>query len=553
MEQNIEESSQQENQKDETQVLTNNKHFVVRKDFLLPAGIILALFIVIPIILLLFSHGATNKTQSIRPTPPPQKKTLAIKPTPAPTKQSQTLVYGTWTSQTSAIRAMDIASDQTTTIATLPLTIKKVTILSPNTLIYIDETDNNDFGQRISIYNLQQKQIVVNIPADSGFKIDEYLLSPNKKYLVVWEKKLGSQTQTLQGGASRVFGLNLSQPTLINVLYDETVTPTIPIHYPRAILNDGTVLTDQMIPNDKNGGTGWAYGMSVVNFDGSNKQDIQSMTNGTYGTQPLLSPDGKYLLFAGYDGKNGNGTSIKNGYRQALLTPNTVELLDTSTFTRYKLSNLPDTNTYSDVQWDQQTSNVILSVLSPDNTQTGVYSYNVEQLHATPIPLSSVNGMNYGYVSGLTTAETLIGIQSTNNSNLGNLGQIYTYAYTQFAELNGNGKLTSLFSTDPFMQYITTLPANYFTTVLGAQTNAVTPPQPPVTYAILQGTNNTTQDTTFQKTTLANRRLQLESNQDCLNLGAARCSALGLSPNSSAYTVCQTVEKLNNTSTNACY
>lgn len=288
--------------------------------------------------------------------------------------------------------------------------------------------------------------------------------------------------------------------------------------------------------------------MSVVNFDGSNKQDIAGMSNGTYGSQPSLSPDGKYLLFAGYDGKNGNGTAVKNGYRQALLTPDTVELLDTTTLKRYKLSNLPDTNIYSDVQWNNQTDNIILSILSSDGKQTGVYSYNLNKLTAIQIPLPTTNGTTYGYVSGLTADETLIGIQSTDNSNLGNLGSTYAYAYTQFAKLDENGNLTSLSSTDPFMQYITILPENYFGNVLGAQTNAFAVSQPPVTYAVLQGGN-----TTFLKTTLAGRRLQVESTSACLDLQQARCSALGFSLNSSAYAACQNIEKATNITENACY
>ena len=65
---------------------------------------------------------------------------------------------------------------------------------------------------------------------------------------------MGSATficyNTLRGGESHVDIVDLTQPTLVNQLYDETPTLTVPIHYPRAVLNDGTVFTDEMIPND---------------------------------------------------------------------------------------------------------------------------------------------------------------------------------------------------------------------------------------------------------------------------------------------------------------
>ncbi|HXC03833.1 MAG TPA: hypothetical protein VNZ86_03725, partial [Bacteroidia bacterium] len=345
-----------------------------------PGSILNNLKIFLPIILivilvsgiagfaLVFNKGPAENKQSSIPTPTQALVKKAVQPTPVASKTQQ-LVYGTWTSQSSVVRAVDIKTDDSKTVATLPLTIKKITVLSPDTLLYIDQTDSNDHGARISVYNIKEQQITINIPASDGYGIDDYVLSPDKRYLAIWEVQFSSDTQTLQGGNSRVYAVDLTQPTITNLLYDESVTTTIPIHYPRGILNDGTVLTDQFIPDDPKGGTGWAYGMSKVDFDGTNKQDIQSMTNGTYGSQPVLSPDGKFMLFAGYDGSNGDGTAVKNGYRQALLTPNTVELLDTNTFTRYKLPNLPKSNIYSDVQWDNESGNVIISILSQDSKQ----------------------------------------------------------------------------------------------------------------------------------------------------------------------------------------
>jgi hypothetical protein len=539
-----------------------SKKFLTNKKSLLPAGIFVFLLIFIPILFLMLSKINTNKTQnagSITPTPQDNTSQKADKHT-APSQQSNTLVYGTWIGQNSIIKAIDLDSSTTSIIATLPQTIKKITVLSNNTLLYIDETDANDNGQRISIYNTQQKQITTDIPAAIGFAIDDYLLSPNKRYMALWEVQFAPNGTTLQGGNSRVYVVDLTQPSILNLLYNETVTTTVPVHYPRAVLNNGTVLTDQYIPNDPNGGTGWAYGMSVVDFDGTNKQDITSMTNGTYGSQPSLSSDGKFLLFAGYDGSNGNGTTIKNGYRQAVLTPNTVELLDTGSMQRFKLPNLTDTNIYSDVQWDKISGNVILSMLSSNVNQMGVYSYDLGKLSLTKIQLPVENGTPYGYISQLSNNKTLIGMQNTNPSNLGNLGQTYAYAYSQIAEIDNSGNLTPISLLDPFIQYITILPSNYFNNVLGAQTEST--PVPNVTYGVLQGTQNNNQqnEQLSSKPTLATIRLQEMSNSigqtsalDCQNLGNAQCGALGLIQNSTAYNICQDVEKANNQTANACY
>lgn len=524
------------------------------KQWLLPIGIAAILLLIIVIFLFTFSNLLTTKStpsQSTKQTTPSAHTKKTVQPTVAATPPSQTLVYGTWTSQSSVIRAVNTLTDKSATLATLPLNIKKVSILSPNTLFYIDQTDQNDHGKRVSGYNIQQKQFVINIPAANGFGIDNYIFSPNKRYVAFWEVKFSSQTQTLQGGQSRVYTVDLTRPAIVNLLYDEQITPTVPVHYPRAILDDGTIFTDQYIPNDPKGGTGWAYGMSRADFDGTNKLDITSMPNGTYGSQPTLSPDGKFLLFTGYDGSNGDGTTVKNGYRQAILTPNTVELLDTKTLQRYKLPNLPST-TYSSVQWDVQTGNVIITMLSPEAAQMGTYLYDLHALQAKQIALPQANGTPYSFVSQLTNHKTLVGIQSNDAANLGNLGETYAYAYTQFAILGENASLTYLSIDDPFAQYITMLPDNYFANVLGAQSSIQRLP----TITPVQQNDKATGPqlyTFFLKTTLASLRMQGKNTPSCQNLGDERCAELGFTPNSTAFKICQNTERTNNQTANACF
>ncbi len=526
-------------------------------------------FIIIVIIILtiaiftLVRSGKSDKKIGPTPTPTTTAVKKAVQPTPVATK-TQTLVYGTWTSQSSVIRAVNLEDNSIKTVATLPLTIKKISVLTPSSLLYIDQTDSNDHGQRISVYDFVQKQITVNIPATDGYGIDDYILSPDKRYLAIWEVKFSPTTNTLAGGQSRIYAVDLQQPSVVNLLYDEDTTAnvgsktqSVPIHYPIAILGNGKVYTDQLLPNDPNGGTGWAYGMSMVDFDGTNKQDITSMTNGTYGSKPTLSPDGKFLLFAGYDGNNGDGTKIKNGYRQALLTPDTVELLDVNSLNRYKLPNLPPSNTYSDVQWDKQTANVVISILSADTKQMGVFVYDLGKLSTKQLPLPQTDDTQYGYISQLTDNKTLIGIQSNDPSNLGNLGETYAFAYTQLATIDDAGKLDYISAEDPFVQYITILPGNYFNNVLGDQTSKQTTPEP--TFAVLQGTDTTPQsNNTFLKTTLASLRIQGKSNPPsstiaCQTLGNARCSALSLTTDSTEYQICRNIEKANNRTGNACY
>jgi len=376
------------------------------------------------------------------------------------TASDHLLVYGAWTGQTSVIKTVDLATSGNTLVATLPLTIKKVTVLDKKTLLYIDQIDTQDHGKRISIYNTQDKNISNSFYAAEGYYIDTYVLSPNKKYLAMWEISANPETKQMQGGHSRVYAVDLTSPSVINLLFDEDITVTVPVHYPSAILNTGTVLADTYMANDPNRGGGREYGMSTVDLDGTNRKDIDAMQSGTYSSEPTLSDDGKYLLFAGYDGSKGDGQTIVNGYRQALLAPNTVELLNAQTLQRFALPNVPDSNIYSAVTWDLVSGNVMMKALSPDASKSGMFSYDLSK--QTMDPLLLPQDSEYSYISQLPQGKTLVGIADTREANWGNLGEHSAYAFSQLSLFDTKNELKNLSVEEPFVQYITILPGNFF-------------------------------------------------------------------------------------------
>jgi hypothetical protein len=416
--------------------------------------------------------NSTTSTDTIQPTLIPQKDTTATDIN-NPQAFSKMLVYGSWSGQTSLIKAVELSTNTTTLLASLPSSIKKVSVLSAQNFLYIDQTSKQDHGKQLVIYNIKTKSPQGSIPASPGFGIDEYVLSPDKKYVAIWEVAFAPNSQVLQGGKSRVYAVDLSRPTVKKLLYDETAGPSTPVHYPRAILNNGRVFADKFLPNDPSGGAGWAYGLSVVDFDGTNRQDLPSMQSGTYGTQPSLSPDGKYLLFSGYDGSRGKGTATDSGYRQAILTPNTVELLDTETLSRQKLPNLDNKNIYSSSEWDASSGKIIITIISANSGTSGVYSYNLNDKQPVKINIPSTETTTYGFLTQITDNTTIIGTQDTNASNLGNLGDGYAFPFTQMALWDNNSsKVSFVRLEDTFTQYITILPGDYFKAVLGIQAQA---------------------------------------------------------------------------------
>ena len=369
------------------------------------------------------------------------------------------LIYGGWTEKGSTIKSIDLSSGEYKTIAELPSTIKKVSVLSNDKLLYIDKTDERDHGEQLATYTISTGISKPLFTAANGFGIDDYVISPNKEYIATWEVAFAQGAPILKGGKSRVYTATIANPSQKNLLYDETVTA--PIHYPRAILNDGKVFLDTFLPNDPNGGTGWAYGMSMTSFEGKHKQNIDTMKNGTYGTQPVLSPDGRKLAFAGYDGSLGSGTNIKNGFRQAVLNPNTVEVLDTTTLTRQKIA-LPTTNTYASILWNKTNGELLYSAISKNPAQSGTYQYDFAAQSAKKVDLLA-NNPNASLVSALSADTFLIGQAEHTLSTIANLGDTYTVSFNQLSVNNiATEQITQLNLPDFLMQYITIVPSNYF-------------------------------------------------------------------------------------------
>ncbi|MCL5438961.1 MAG: hypothetical protein M1268_03155, partial [Patescibacteria group bacterium] len=177
--------------------------------------------------------------------------------------------------------------------------------------------------------------------------------------------------------------MNLQNQSNKNLIYDEVANN--PVHYPRAILDNGEVYLDTFLPNS---GAGWAYGMSVSNFTGTDKKDLDNMKNGTYGTQPVLSPDGKYLAFAGYSGTDGKND--QDGFRISLVKTNTLEKLDTQTKERLVLIEPETLKSYLSAKPDSITGNITYTSISPDNVKDGTFQFDINNKTVKKIEVEKI-------------------------------------------------------------------------------------------------------------------------------------------------------------------
>lgn len=371
---------------------------------------------------------------------------------------AKTLLYGIWADNNSIVKAYNLEDKKGYVLAVLPQDIKRVSFVTPGSLYFINSTDNNDHGREIAKYSIQGKNWDSVVRSDEGFGIDDYMISPNGNYMTTWEVQLSTGSNVLNGGRSRVYSVNLSNPERKNLLYNEVADK--PIHYPRGVNNEGTVTTDMFLPNS---GPGWAYGMGVSDFAGLNKRDVVEMANGTYGRQPKASFDGESFVFVGYDGTYGSGTEQLEGLRRAIIHPNTIEIFSLNTMKREKLTGLSNKNIYDDVRLDREGKNVFLNriVLRKGSLNTTVDLYNLDTKTIKPLA-QTVDKRGVGVLS---KSKVLVASPVVANEAMGNLGETYQFVNRNFEVLDmDSGELEALPVRDTNMQLIGLIPNSEIST-----------------------------------------------------------------------------------------
>ena len=439
------------------------------------------------------------------------------------------IVYGIWSNNGSIIRGVDLGKDKKFNLATLPTTIKKVSVILPNNLLYIDQTDDKDHGKQLVLANINSNQKTVVYQADTGFGIDDYVISSNKKYIAVWEVKFAPGSAVLRGGQSRIYSLDIAVPNKKNLIYDEIQSGDVPIRYPKAITNSGDIFTDNFLPNTD---SGWAYGMSRSDFLGQKKEDIKLMENGTFGTQPSLSPDGKTFVFAGYSGVYGPGTQLKNGYKQANLTPNTLEVYYLDKNIRRVIFDSGKESIYTGVGWDKFSGKIIFSAVSKDKGREGLFSFDLNTNKTEKLSIDKKD-LDNALLSYLPFGSMLVSKKDSGEASLGNLGESYASLDTKYSIVDGKGISYSLKSSDNFMQFIDILPSSFFanrTEVLGVSTTNSEEEKYKVKSLQLQ--------TFYFKTELPPTRTREQTTPRCRELAAAQCEALGYTSGSKEYKSC---------------
>lgn len=445
----------------------------------------------------------------------------------------QVIIFGQWFDNKSSIQAFNLGNGERRVLANLPLDVKRVTVLKDDKLIYIGGvSDTTDHGKNISLYLINNKSIKEIYTASDGFGIDDYFVSPNNKYIAIWEVQFLPNTAVLLGGASKVKVIDIDSGSVYTI-YDEIQSENIPVHYPIAVFNNGDVYCDQFLPNS---GAGWAYGLSVSSIDGKIKEELANMQNGTFGTQPKLSSEGSYLAFVGYEGVD--GAAEVGGFRKALLLPNTVEIFDINTKQRIKVIGNELNTTYIGANWDEGSGNLIFIKTSKNENSTGIYSYNIADKTINKIDIGQDIGQNQtiSFVSSLGQGKILLGNQDNSDSAKGNLGKGYASPYTNFIVYSKdiNDVVPDL---GGLMQYIGIMPSSSFSSVSSVEGSSSS--------TTCEGYKNLQLCPFYLKPKMANKREEQQTKQPankrkpfCRDLATERCLQMGYAKNTIEYNDC---------------
>lgn len=395
-----------------------------------------------------------EKTKEPQPSPKPSDTFSSISP--------HVLVYGFWTDSNSQINAYDLENQKEYILASLPKNIKKISIFSSNELLYINNLNDKDNGEEVTIYSIKEKTTKTLYKAEKGYGIDDYSISPDKHYLASWEVSFAKDSALLRDGRSRIYGINLSSPSVKYLIFDESANA--PIHYPRGVTDTGKIIADTFLPNS---GLAGAYGVSVSSVDGTNKKDLDNMQNGTYSTQLYLSPDGRFLTFAGYDESRGDGREFENGTKRALLYPNTIELLDTASYDRIKLLSVLNKDLYPFVSWDKEKNEPFF--IKASNNIGEYYWYDMAAKTAQKIPIGKAEINRDIFISSLAEDKILVGKKERSLITMGRLGESYNLPFKSFSVVNArSSSVIPLQLKEGAMQFISLVSSSVFENTLAS-------------------------------------------------------------------------------------
>lgn len=336
-------------------------------------------------------------------------------------------------------------------VSYLPDNIKHINFLSAQEVIFIDELNEFEHGSSIKKYDATTKTTETLVQSQTGWGIDDVVVSPDGTHLAWWEVKFTDSDQLI-GGSSRVFTKQiLPSPSSPVLLTDEIASETVPIHYPLFFDGANRLYLDTFIPN----GGGFYLGLSVVENGSSTFTPLPDMKDGDYLSDPQLSPDGSKILFTAYDPSASVHFTSLSGLAVNRVTntnPNLLVIKDLSLGTKYTVGSSEGGVQYVNPKWSSDAVHIAYQKYHLTGETTYDYDGVFTMQLGTPgsQKLTSVTDNRLALLGFLNS--TLIWGKTTRD--VGSLSSRYAPILSEIRSTDISSDQTVPILSEPLIQYI---------------------------------------------------------------------------------------------------
>lgn len=386
---------------------------------------------------------------------------------------TETIVYGVWRSEKAEIRAINVDGTNDSLVAFLPSAIKDIHVLSENELLYIAGTNQRDHGAKIEIYDLTEETTHLVVEAETGWGIDDFVISPDQTWIAWWEVKFAQGKNILAGGNSRVYLKQLAKSIGKQLVVDDLSSPASPVRYPLFFDRQNRLYLDTFLPD----GGGWNLGLFVADSGGTGLTKMEDMADGMFSADPAISPDGNKIIFPAYDPTapillRADDDGIR---RPAIANPNLVQVLDLQTRAKTTLLGSANGAQYGQPRLSHDETNIVFhkfKVSGPTVSEyQGVFSHN---LTIGQSRLLKEPGKATFEILGFSDddAQVFFGVHSETD-DVGNLGENYTPLLKEIKTVNlATGEIKNVVQ-GAFLQFIGLIPKDR-QSPLGIKTSSLT-------------------------------------------------------------------------------
>lgn len=374
-------------------------------------------------------------------------------PTPATTETTPAAIVSR---EKTTIYIAEMGRDQSVTLVSAPLTggdkrvvtkfptrVKEIKIFGSASLLYIGNPDIAELGDGIWQRSLTDgKEEKVYTPPEKFF-IDSYIVSPDRKTLVIW--LISPTVDGFKGGVSRVvlFPLAMDEQAKASesLLLEEKISGLT--HYP--IFISGA--TKRLYFGSFSPGGSMTGGVFSLPLSGGTFRAETGLGDGYYSSIPVLSPSGRFIAFTRQTGTaTSNLPGLGNGFIPASeRNGNTLSLYDLTTGEEEVVEENTVGGVLTNILWGKREEAIYWQELKEISGKLMPVAFWKKSI-ASGIKAQVGSGNQGEFVTDIGGGVLLLGIRSLAVGVLGSLDGVTSPVYSSYYLLYPDNKYQKVYT-----------------------------------------------------------------------------------------------------------